>query len=76
MYKPGKCAVEACPISHACVGGRHKLEQIVIASDHAEGCRPTHLSPEQVLCNEEHLSHIALDFLHDKGWGGEDARIQ
>jgi hypothetical protein len=161
MYKPCKCAAEACPISHAGVGGRHKLEQIVIASDHADGrgsvhltvdqalyvqsrlsqiavtflphhlCNgqhphdqatthpdgpavhhlatcgaeawpiatdgaglpadlekvviesdrpdgrgPTHLSPEQVLCIEERLTHIALDFLHDKGWGGEDARNQ
>jgi hypothetical protein len=161
MYKPCKCAAEAWPISHAGLGGRHKLEQIVIASDHAdgrgsvhltvdqalyvqsrlsqiavtflphhlcngqhphdqatthpdgpavhhlatcgaeawpiatdgaglpadlekvviesdrpEGCGPTHLSPDQVLCIEERLSHITLDFLHDKGWGGEDARNQ
>jgi hypothetical protein len=25
-----------------------------------------------VLCLEELLTHIALDFLHDTGWGGED----
>ena len=25
---------------------------------------------------EECLTHITLDFLHDKGWGGEDARSQ
>jgi hypothetical protein len=23
-----------------------------------------------------HMTHITLDFLHDKGWGGEDARSQ
>jgi hypothetical protein len=55
---------------------RADLEKVVIASDRPAGGGPIHLSPDQVLHVEERLTHITLAFLHDHGWGGEDARNQ
>lgn len=72
----GTCGAEAWPIACEGAGLLADLEKVVVESDRPDGCGPIHLSPEQVLCIEERLTHMALAFLHDKGWGGEDARNQ
>jgi hypothetical protein len=70
------CGAEAWPIASESVGPSTDLEKVVVESDRPNGRASIHLSPEQALYVEERLTHITLDFLHDKGWGGEDARSQ
>jgi hypothetical protein len=67
---------EVCPFSHEDRDGRAILEKGVVASARRGGGRPIHLSPEQSLSVEEPLTHIALEFRHQRGWGGEDAGSQ
>jgi hypothetical protein len=76
VHTLARCGAEAWPI--LCDGPEFPpdLEKVVIASDCQGGRGPIHLSPEQALYVEERLTHISLVFLHDKGWGGEDARNQ
>jgi hypothetical protein len=57
-------------------GAPADLEKVVIESDRPGGRGPVHLSPEQVLHIEQRVTHIALAFLHENGWGGEDGRNQ
>jgi hypothetical protein len=71
-----RCGAEAWPILCDSPDLLADLEKVVIESDCQSGCGPIHLSPAQALYVEERLTHISLDFLHDKGWGGEDARNQ
>jgi len=70
------CGAEAWPVVDEGVGIPPDLEKVVVESNRPGGRASIHLSPEQALYVEERLTHITLDFLHDKGWGGEDARSQ
>jgi hypothetical protein len=70
------CGAAVWPILGAGADLMPDLEQVVIASDQSGGSGPIHLSPDQVLHIEARLTHITLAFLHDNGWGGEDARDQ
>jgi hypothetical protein len=70
------CGAEAWPVVSEDAGLPPDLEKVVVESDRPNGRASIHLSPEQALYVEERLTHITLDFLHDKGWGGEDARSQ
>jgi hypothetical protein len=70
------CGAEAWPVVSEDEGFPRDLEKVVIESDRPDGRASIHLSPEQALYVEERLTHLTLDFLHDKGWGGEDARSQ
>ena len=76
VHALGSCGAEAWPILSDDPTIRADLEKVVIESDHPNGRASVHLSPAQALHVEERLTRIALDFLHDKGWGGEDARSQ
>jgi hypothetical protein len=76
VHTLASCGAEAWPIVSEGAGLPPDLEKVVVESDHPGGRASVHLSPEQALYVEERLTHITLDFLHDKGWGGEDARSQ
>jgi hypothetical protein len=70
------CGAEAWPVFDESAGIPSDLEKVVVESDRPDARSSIHLSPEQALYVEERLTHITLDFLHDKGWGGEDAQTQ
>jgi hypothetical protein len=70
------CGAEAWPVISDDAALPVDLEKVVIVSEHPDGRGAVHLAPDQALCVEEFLTHITLDFLHDTGWGGEDARSQ
>lgn len=76
VHTLASCGAEAWPVFGEDAGIPPDLEKVVVESDRPDGRASIHLSPEQALYVEERLTHITLDFLHDKGWGGEDARIQ
>jgi hypothetical protein len=76
VHTLASCGVEAWPVVGEDAGLLPDLEKVVVESDCPDGRASIHLSPEQALYVEERLTHITLDFLHDKGWGGEDARSQ
>ena len=76
VHTLASCGAEAWPVVGEGALIPPDLEKVVVESDRPDGRASIHLSPEQVLCIEERLTHITLDFLHDKGWGGEDARSQ
>jgi hypothetical protein len=75
-HELAKCGAEAWPIASEGPEIRPDLEKVVVESNRPEGPGPVHLSPDQVLYVHNRLTHITLAFLHDKGWGGEDARNQ
>jgi hypothetical protein len=70
------CGAEAWPVIGDGAAVPADVEKVLVVSDHRDGRGAVHLSPDQALYIEERLSRIALEFLHDKGWGGEDARNQ
>jgi hypothetical protein len=76
VHTLARCGAEAWPVVSEDVALPADLEKVVVVSDRPGGRASVHLSPEQALYVEERLTHITLDFLHDKGWGGEDARDQ
>ena len=76
VHELAKCGAEAWPIASEGIGIPPDLEKVVVESDHPGGRGPIHLSPDQALYIQDRLTHISLAFLHDKGWGGEDARSQ
>lgn len=76
VHPLANCGAEAWAVLNEGASERTDLEKVVIESDCASGRGPIHLSPEQALYVEERLTHVSLAFLHDKGWGGEDARGQ
>jgi hypothetical protein len=76
VHTLASCGAEAWPVFVEGAGILADLEKVVVESDRPDGRASIHLSPEQALYVEERLTHITLDFLHDKGWGGEDAYAQ
>ena len=76
VHTLASCGAEAWPVVGEGVGIPPDLEKVVVESDRPDGRASVHLPPEQALYVEERLTHITLDFLHDKGWGAEDARTQ
>ena len=76
VHTLASCGAEAWPVFVEGPGIPPDLEKVVVESDRPDGRASIHLSPEQSLYVEERLTHITLDFLHDKGWGGEDAQSQ
>jgi hypothetical protein len=76
IHPLAECGAEAWPVVSEGAELPPDLEKVVVESDRPDGRASVHLSPEQALYVEERLTHITLDFLHDKGWGGEDARSQ
>jgi hypothetical protein len=70
------CGAEAWPVICDETALPADLEKVVVESDRPHARGPIHLSPEQVLYVEECLQRIAFEYLHDHGWGGEDARSQ
>jgi hypothetical protein len=49
---------------------------VVIESEHPDGHGLIHLTPTQARYVHHRLTAIALDYLHEYGWGGEDGRAQ
>jgi hypothetical protein len=76
VHRLARCGAEAWPIASETGEFPPELEKVVIECDCTGGQGPIHLSPDQVLYVQDRLTHITLAFLHDKGWGGEDARSQ
>jgi len=76
VHTLASCGAEAWPVFVDGAGTPPDLEKVVVESDRPDGRASIHLSPEQALYVEERLTHITLDFLHDKSWGGEDAHAQ
>ena len=76
VHTLASCRAEAWPVFVEAAGISLDLEKVVVESDRPDGRASIHLSPEQALYVEERLTHITLDFLHDKSWGGEDAHAQ
>ena len=76
IHTLASCGAEAWPVFVEAAGISLDLEKVVVESDCPDGRASIHLSPEQALYVEERLTHITLDFLHDKSWGGEDAHAQ
>jgi hypothetical protein len=71
-----RCGAEAWPVITEDAALPVDLEKVLVVSEHPDGRGALHLSPDQVLCLEEWLTQVAIQYLHDKGWGGEDARDQ
>jgi hypothetical protein len=76
VHELAMCGAEVWPVTGESTGVALDLEKVVVESDHPGGHGPIHLSPDQTLYIQDRLTHITLAFLHDKGWGGEDARSQ
>jgi hypothetical protein len=76
VHKLATCGAEVWPVTSDDAALLADLEKVMIESDRPSARGPIHLSPEQALYVEERLTQIALDFLHDQGWGGEDAYRQ
>jgi hypothetical protein len=76
VHELAMCGAEAWPIASEGMEKPPDLEKVVVESNHPGGRGPIHLSPGQTLYIQDRLTHITLAFLHDKGWGGEDARSQ
>ena len=76
MHKLGTHGAEAWPIAREGTSSRPTLEKVVIESKHPDGHGVVHLSPDQALYIHSRLTQITLAFLHENGWGGEDARAQ
>jgi hypothetical protein len=70
------CGAKVWPISHGAEDSPAVLEQVVVESEHPQGHGVIHLSPEQARYIHSRLSQITIAFLHENGWGGEDARVQ
>jgi hypothetical protein len=69
-------AVTAHPVVRKTAGQPLVLEEVVVEIDRIAGRAIVHLSPEQVRDVEEQLTAIAVAYLHENTWGGEDARTQ
>lgn len=65
------CGAEALPVSRI-EGDIVSLQGIVLR----RGDERAYLVPEQIGEVRQQLEQIILEFLHDNGWGGEDARSQ
>lgn len=54
-------------------GGEVRLDAVQIESQHPDqGYGAVYLTPDQLLEIHARLSQIALAFLHENRWGGED----
>jgi hypothetical protein len=54
-------------------GGVVHLDAVQIESQHpAQGYGSVYLTPDQILEIHARLTQIALEFLHQNRWGGED----
>jgi len=63
---------EARPITRQ-QGGVALLDAVQIESQHpAQGHGVVYLTPDQLLEIHARLAQIALEFLHENRWGGED----
>ena len=76
LHMLSRCGAKVWPISHEETDLPPVLEKVVIESDHPDGHGVVQLSPDQALYIHSRLTHITLAFLHENGWGGEDARAQ
>jgi hypothetical protein len=64
----------AWPVIRANATGPVELEEVIVAGGDRRA--RVHLSPEQVRDLERRLVSLALIYLHENYWGGEDARAQ
>lgn len=64
----------AWPVVRSNGDGSPELEEIVVAG--GDKGATVHLSPDQVRDLEHRLVSLALIYLHENCWGGEDARAQ
>jgi hypothetical protein len=74
--KPYTCGAEAWPISRENGGGHPVLEQIIVASQHADGPGTVHLTPNQALYVQSRLSQIAITYLPHHTWNGQHPHEQ
>jgi hypothetical protein len=65
------CGAEALPVSRI-EGDTVTLDALVIQKDQAR----VYLTPAEITAVRKDLERIVIDYLHDNGWGGEDARRQ
>jgi hypothetical protein len=63
-------------IVHPSEGGWPAVEELIVESLHRNGDGIVHLTAEQADVIATRLNHIAMEYLHDDVWGGEDARRQ
>ena len=63
-------------IGHAQDGHDPAVEEVIVESQHQSGDGIVHLSAKQADFIATRLTHIAIEYLHDDVWGGEDARRQ
>ena len=55
-------------------GGVVRLDAVEIESQHpAQGYGSVYLTPDQILEIHARLTQIALEYLHQNRWGGEDS---
>jgi len=67
---------EARPVTRL-QDGAVVLDAVQVESDHpGHGRGVLYLTPDQLLYIQARLSQIAVAFLHENRWGGEDARDQ
>lgn len=71
-----RCGAKVWPISRADAGRVPVLEEIVLESDGPEGHGVVRLTPAQARQIHDSLTRIAMAFLHENQWGGEDALAQ
>jgi hypothetical protein len=69
-------SVTARPVVRKTPGQPLVLEEVVVEIDQIAGRAVVHLSPAQARDVEEQLTAIAVAYLHENTWGGEDARTQ
>ena len=65
------CGAEALPVSRI-EGDTVTLDALVIQKDQSR----VYLTPSEITAVRNDLERIVIDYLHDNGWGGEDASRQ
>ena len=66
-----RCGAEALPVTMI-EDEEVKLHALVIRNDQGK----VYLVPEEIAHIRQELERVVVEYLHDKGWGGEDAGNQ
>jgi hypothetical protein len=74
--KAGDTGAKIWPIIDDETSAHPVRKEVILESRHPDGYGLVHLTPEEARHIEERLKQIALAFLHENTWGGEDARRQ
>jgi hypothetical protein len=71
-----ECGARVWPVGLVTASQPPAVDEVIVESRHPDGDGEIHLSPDQADFVAKQLTHIALQYLHDDVWGGEDARQQ